>query len=68
MHRIASRKICLCPLHKINRLEVFPTFVPRSLLLSCCLAQQMEVGIMYLQRQIIHEAISGIAVVVAEQF
>ena len=66
--RIASGKICMCPLHKINRLEVFPTFVPRSLLLSCCFAQQTEVGIMYSLRQIRHEATGGVAVVLAEPF
>ena len=66
--RIASGKICICPLHKINRLEVFPTFVPRSLLLSRCFAQQTEVAIMCVLRQIFHEAIDGVAVVLAEQF
>jgi hypothetical protein len=66
--RIASRTICLCPLHKIIRLEIFPTFAPRSPLLSYCFAQQTEVAIMCVLRQIFHEAIDGVAVPLAELF
>ena len=67
-NRIASRKICVCPLHKIIRLEVFSTSLTRSPPRSCSFAKSMEVVIMRSQRQIFHEAIGSIAVALAERF
>ena len=66
--RIASRKICLCPLHKIIRLEVFPISATRSPLRSCSFAKSTEVGIMRSLRQNFHEAIGGVAVALSERF